>query len=135
MRERGRALTVLAVVLVLLAVSDALKPLRLEGADTGFVLLGRRLEGAASGRAGLVAAAVLVALAVGIWRLRPWAVPLAALYAAHVTANVLLFPWRTPLPPDAGVGYWTFGVVYTVLALGGAWTVAALLARRVRTAE
>ena len=134
MRERGRVLTILAVALVLLAVSDVLKPLRLEGADTGFVFLGRRLEGAASAGAGRVAAVVLVALAVGIWWLRPWAVPLAALYAAHVTANVLLFPWRTPIPPDAGIGYWTFGVVYTVLALAGAWTMVVVLARCVRAA-
>jgi hypothetical protein len=50
---RGRALTVLAVVLALLAVSDVLKPLRLEGAETGLVFLGRGM-GANSPAAGTV---------------------------------------------------------------------------------
>ena len=61
------ALTVLAVVLALLAVSDMLKPLRLEGADTGLVFLGRRLTGPAGVTAGVASS--------GIWS------------AAHCTAD------------------------------------------------
>jgi hypothetical protein len=127
---RGRALTVLAVVLTLLAVSDVAKPLGLEGADTGLVVFGRRLTGAASAVAGLVVGAYLAIYAAGVWGLRRWALPLAWGYAAYVVANVTLFPFRTPQPPDAGLGYVLFGIVYTILAVGGAVTCAVLLGRR-----
>src|SRR5262249_2049044 len=48
-----------------------------------------------------------------------------------VTTNVVLFPFRTAQPSDAGVGYYVFGVVYTVLAIGGSIGAAVLLVRRV----
>lgn len=127
--ERGRALTALAIVLALLAVSDFLKPLRLEGADTGLVVLGRRLVGRDAGIAGAVAGTFLALYALGVWQRRRWALPMACLYGAHVILNVLLFPFRTPQPPDAGLGYWTFGVVYTVLAIGGSIACIVLLRR------
>ena len=127
---RGRALTVLAVVLALLAVSDVLKPLRLEGADTGLVVLGRRLTGTAGAVAGIVVGVYLATYAAGVWGLRRWALPLAWGYAAWVIANVTLFTFRTPQPPDAGLGYLVFGVVYTILAVGGAVGCAVLLGRR-----
>ena len=129
-KKRGRALTLLAVVLVLLAASDLLKPLRLEGADTGLVFLGRRLDSATSATVGPLVSVCLLVYAAGIWGLRGWALPMAWLYAAYVATNVLLFPFRTPQPPDAGLGYWVFGVVYTVLAMGGSIGGAVLLGRR-----
>jgi hypothetical protein len=73
---------------------------------------------------------LLVVYAAGIWGLRDWARPMAWLYAAYVTTNVLLFPFRTPQPPDAGLGYWAFGLIYTVLAMGGSIGGAVLLGRR-----
>jgi hypothetical protein len=127
---RGRALTVLAVVLALLAVSDVLKPLRLEGAETGLVFLGRRLTGTAGGIAGLALGTYLAIYAAGVWGMRRWARPMAWGYAAYVTLNLVLFPFRTPQPPDAGVGYLLFGIVYTLLAIGGAVGCAVLLGRR-----
>lgn len=129
-RQRGAALTVLAVVLAALAVSDVLKPLRLEGADTGLVFLGRRLTGSAGAIAGVLVGVFLGFYAAGVWRLRRWAVPVAWAYAAYVTLNLVLFPFRTPQPADAGIGYAVFGVVYTVLAIGGSVACAALLNRR-----
>ena len=127
---RGRALTVLAGVLTLLALADLLKPLHLEGVDTGFVLLGQRQTGTAGTIAGVVAGLYLATYAAGVWGLRRWALPMARAYAIYVTANVLLFPLRTPQPADAGLGYFVFGVVYTVLAIGGSWACAVLLGRR-----
>ena len=123
-------LTVLAVVLALLAVTDLLKPLRLEGADTGLVFLGRRLDSATSAVVGPLVSVFLLVYAAGIWGLRAWAVPMAWLYAAYVTTNLLLFPFRTPQPPDAGLGYLVFGLVYGVLAIGGSIGAAVLLGRR-----
>jgi hypothetical protein len=128
--KRGPALTCFAIAFVLLAISDFMKRLGLEGADTGLVVLGRRLSRDASAVAGPLLAIVLLVYALGIWRLRPWAVPLGWAYAAYVTTNVLLFPFRTPQPADAGVGYWIFGVVYTILAIAGAVTSVRLLGRR-----
>ena len=115
---------------MLLAISDVLKPLQLEGTDTGFVFLGQRLSSDASAIAGPIAALFLAAYAAAVWTLRRWAVPLAWLYAVYVTTNVVLFPFRTPQPADAGVGYFVFGLVYTVLAIGGAVTYATILGRR-----
>lgn len=128
--RRGPALTLIAVVLALLAVSNLLKPFQLEGAETGLVFLGRRLSPGGSSIAGPLVAIYLAALAAGIWSLRRWALPMARVYAAYVTANLVLFPFRTPWPPDAGVGYLVFGVVYTVLAIGGAAATAILLGHR-----
>jgi hypothetical protein len=129
-RKRGTALTVIAVVLALLAVSDFLKPLRLEGSDTGLVFLGRRLTGSAGATAGVIVGAFLATYAAGVWGLRSWALPLAWAYAGYVTLNLVLFPFRTPQPPDAGIGYTIFGVVYTILAIGGSVACALLLGRR-----
>lgn len=128
--KRGPVLTLLAIVLLLLAVTDLLKPLRLEGADTGLVFLGRRLDSATSAVVGPLVSVFLLVYAAGIWRLRRWALPMAWLYAAYVTTNLLLFPFRTPQPPDAGVGYFIFGLAYTVLAIGGSVGGAVLLGRR-----
>ena len=128
--ERGTGLTVMAVVLTLLAVTDFLKPLRLEGSDTGLVFLGRRLTGSAGATAGVMVGVVLATYAAGVWGLRRWALPVAWAYAAYVTLNLVLFPFRTPQPPDAGIGYAVFGVVYTILAIGGSVACAVLLGRR-----
>jgi len=128
--KRGTALTVMAAVLTLLAVSDFLKPLRLEGSDTGLVFLGRRLTGSAGATAGVMVGAFLAIYAAGVWGLRRWALPVAWAYAAYVTLNLVLFPFRTPQPPDAGIGYAVFGIVYTILAIAGSVGCALLLRRR-----
>jgi hypothetical protein len=41
---------------------------------------------------------------------------------------------RSARPADAGVGYWIFGVVYTILAIAGALTCGRLLDRRTAVA-
>src|SRR5262245_5382362 len=86
--ERGRPLTIVALLLVLLAASDFLKPLRLEGADTGLVVLGLRRSGTVNALGGVVLGLVLLTYAAGIWGMRRWVVPLAWAYAAYVTVNV-----------------------------------------------
>ena len=128
--KRGRTLTGLAIVLAVLAVTDLLKPLRLEGADTGLVFFGKRLTGNAGAVAGAGVGLFLATYAFGIWRLRRWVLPMAWHYAAYVSTNLVLFPFRTPQPPAAGLGYAVFGVVYTVLAIGGSMMLAVLLGRR-----
>jgi len=120
---RDRTLTVFAVVFGLLAVSNFLKPLQLGGSRTGFVFLGQRLSGTPNAIIGPLFGLYLLLYAVGIWRMRRYALPMAWAYAAYVVVNLLLFNVRTPRPP--GTGYLLFGLVYMVVAVavssGAAW--------------
>ena len=121
--ERGPFLTVAAILFGLLAISNLSKPLQI-GPHTGFVLFGERLDGMANLIAGPIFGALLATYAYGVWTMRRWAVPLGGLYAAYVVANLVLFPFRTPPPPNAGTGWQVFGLVYAAIAIGvsgGAW--------------
>jgi hypothetical protein len=125
--DRGRVLTVCAVLFAILAISNFLKPLAL-GADTGFVLLGRRLSGTPNAIAGPLFGVYLLAYAAGVWRLRRYALPMAWLYAAYVVVNLVLFSLLNERPP--GVGYMLFGIVYMAVAVGVSGGAALLLTRR-----
>lgn len=124
--ERDRALGTCAVLFGLLAVSNLLKPLRL-GAETGFVFLGTRLTGTANAVLGPLFGLYLLVYAVGIWRLRPWAVPMGVAYALYVVANLVLFTMKNT-PPSTGA--MVFGVVYMLVAVGVSWGTVHLLRRR-----
>ena len=65
-------------------------------AELVYEFLGRRLDSAARAVVGPLVSVCLLVYAAGIWRLRGWALPMAWFYAAYVTANLLLFPFRTP---------------------------------------
>jgi hypothetical protein len=126
--RRGAALTTFAVLFALLAVSNFLKPFRLGGEQTGFVLLGRRLSGTANAVAGPLFGAFLLAYAAAIWRMRSVALAMARAYALYVVVNLLLFNVRSAQPP--GAAYLLFGVVYAAVAIGVSGGAAYLLARR-----
>src|SRR5438552_19210222 len=100
--ERGSALTVFAVLFLVLAISNFLKPLQI-GAQTGFVFLGRRLTGTANAVMGPLFGLYLLVYAIGIWRMRGYALTMGALYAAYVVVNLILFNFRMPREP--GIGY------------------------------
>jgi hypothetical protein len=121
--ERGPFLTVAAILFGILAISNLSKPLEI-GPTTGFVFLGKRLSGTSNLIAGPIFGVILATYAYGVWTMRRWAVPLGGLYAAYVVANLVLFPFRTPPPPNAGPGWQIFGLVYSAIAIGvsgGAW--------------
>lgn len=126
--ERGRTLSIFAVLFGLLAISNLLKPLQLEGDRTGFVLFGERLSGTANLIAGPLFGAYQAVQAAGIWGMRRFALPMSRLYAAYVVLNVLLFAVREPTPP--GIGDKIFGLVYLLAAVGASASAAWLLARR-----
>ncbi len=126
--KRGRALSTMAVLFALLAISNLLKPFRFEGSDTGFVFFGQRLGGTANAIIGPLFGIYLLAYALGIWRLKRHALPMAYAYAVYVIINLVLFNVRNPVPP--GVGYLIFGVVYSVIAIGVSSGTAYLLGRR-----
>jgi hypothetical protein len=127
--RRGTALSACAVLFGLLAVSNFSKPLQLGGSQTGFVLLGHRLSGAANAIAGPLFGLYLLIYAVGIWRLRRWALPMAWAYAGYVVANLVLFSLNNP-QPRGGV---MFVVVYAAIAIGVSTGAGYLLSQRRET--
>jgi hypothetical protein len=120
--DRGPLLTVLAVLFGLLAVSDLVKPLAASlesGLRPGFVLFGHRLSGTANAVVGPFFGLYLLVYAAGIWRMRRWALPMGALYAAYVVSNLILYVLRDPEPmrTPAGEGM-LFYAIYALVAVG-----------------
>jgi hypothetical protein len=114
---RSRALTIFAILFVLLAVSNFLKPFQFGGEEhTGFVLFGKRTTGATNMLVGPLFGLYLLLYAYGIWSMRRWALPMGVAYMLYVMLNMILFPIRTPQPP--GVGYQIFGLIYAAVAIG-----------------
>ena len=122
---RDRVLTVLAVLIGLLAISNLFKPigqaLRPDSL-TGFVFFGQRLEETANAVIGPAFGLFHAAYAFGVWTMKRWAVPLALAYAAYVPVNLVLF--AIDPPGDSGGGL-LFLLVYATVAIGvsggGAW--------------
>jgi hypothetical protein len=125
--RRSGALTILAILFAILAVSDILKPLHLEGATTGLVFFGKRLSGTPDAILGPILGIILLIYAAGIWRMRRYALYLGYAYAIYVTINLALFSVRNPPPPSQGE--MIFGLVYIVFALAFSWGTAILLSR------
>jgi hypothetical protein len=126
--RRGGMLTTLAVLFAILASTDILKPLHLEGPTTGLVFFGERLSGTPNAILGPILGIILLSYAAGIWRMRRYAMYLGYAYAIYVTINLVLFSARNP--PPASQGEMIFGIVYIILALALSWGTAILLSRR-----
>lgn len=126
--RRTLGLTILAILFAILALSDILKPLHLEGATTGLVFFGKRLSGAPNAILGPLLGIFLLIYAAGIWRMRRYAIALGFAYAIYVTLNLVLFFARNP--PPASQGEVIFGVVYIAGALALGWGTPILLRRR-----
>ncbi len=126
--ERGRALTIFAVLFALVAISNLLKPFHLEGADTGFVFFGQRLSGTANAIVGPLFGLYLLVYAFGIWRMKYFALPMGHAYAVYVILNIILFTMRSEQPP--GTGHQIFAVVYAAIAIGVSLSAAVMLTQR-----
>ena len=125
--RRSGALTVLAILFAILALSDILKPLHLEGPTTGLVFFGKRLSGTPDAILGPLLGIFLLIYATGIWRMRRYAMYLGYAYAIYVTVNLVLFSVRNPSP--ASQSEVVFGIVYIIGALVLSWGTAVLLSR------
>ncbi len=125
--RRGGALTTLAILFAILAITDVLKPFHLEGPTTGLVFFGKRLSGTPDAILGPALGIILLIYAAGIWRMRRYALYLGYAYAIYVTINLALFSARNPPPPSQGE--MIFGIVYIILALALSWGTAILLSR------
>jgi hypothetical protein len=116
--SRGWFLTMMAVLFVVLAISDFTKALQFLGNPSvgGVVILGHKFHGVLHNVIlGPLVGIVLLAYAFGIWRLRPWVLPLSIAYAFYVPFNLVLFWSLHQLPPPTV----RFIVFYLVIALGG----------------
>ena len=126
--RRGGALTTLAILFAILAVTDILKPLHLEGPTTGLVFFGKRLSGTPNAILGPLLGIFLLVYAAGIWQMRRYSLYLGFAYAIYVTINLVLFSATNP--PPAAQGEMIFGIVYIVVALALSWGTAVLLSRQ-----
>lgn len=117
--SRGIFLTTMALLLVLLAISDFAKGIEHANhlGHGGLVVFGHRLETTlANSVFGALFGSIFLIYAWGIWNMRRWVVPLAVVYAFYVPANMVLF-WSTH--GDDPDGSLRFVVVFLAIALTG----------------
>jgi hypothetical protein len=118
-RTRGPFLTTVAVLFALLAISNCTKAIQyLNNPQVGgIVIFGVRFESVGSNAIlGPLMGVVVGAYAYGLWRLKPWLVPLSIAYAFYVPVNLVLF-WYRQTGPD--VPPLPFLLAYLVIAFTG----------------
>ena len=113
---------VLAVLIALRAVTNLGKPFR-----GGFVVLGHLMHGIASTVVAPIVGIVMLVYAWGLWHARPWASPMAIVYAVWATANVVLFPIVEGVP--ARFEPWMYAL-FAVPGIVGPWLAVWLLRHR-----
>jgi len=126
--KRGALLTTVAILFAILAITDIIKPLKLEGPTTGLVFFGTRQTGMANVILGPAMGLILLIYAAGIWRMRRYAMALGWLYAAYVVVNLVLYAQLNP--PVKTQGEMVFGLIYMVLAITMTVGTAIILTRR-----
>jgi hypothetical protein len=125
--SRGTFLTVMAVLFVVLAISDFTKALQYANnpAVGGLVVFGHKFEGIAINLVlGPLFGMVLLTYAYGIWKMRAWVLPLSLVYAFYVPYNLVLF-WFTHTTGPRSIGFIVF---YLAIALTGSVGTALYLA-------
>lgn len=115
--RRGAFLTVMAILLGILALSDATKALQqMLGPVGGLVVLGHKIRVLwLNAVAGPLFATYLGFYVYGIWKMKRWVLPIATIYAFYVPVNLVMF-WFLHLTPRPTV---RFIVIYLFFALLG----------------
>jgi hypothetical protein len=127
--KRGLALTICAIGFGVLAISDLAKPFsQSHDPQAGLVFFGTKLTGTADLIIAPLFAAFLAIYAIGIWRMKRYAMPMSHAYATYVFINLLLFVTKHHDPRDRG-GL-PLMAVYATVALGVSIGSAILLTRR-----
>ena len=126
--KRGALLATIAILFAILAITDILKPLKLEGPTTGLVFFGIRQTGMANVILGPLMGLILLFYAAGIWRMRRYAMMLGWLYAVYVIVNLVLYTQLNP--PAKTSGEMICGIVYMILAITITVGTAIILTRR-----
>jgi hypothetical protein len=125
--KRGALLTILSLLFILVAIEDLLKPFHLEGPTTGFVFFGVRTHGIENAILGPLFGIFLLVYAIGILRMKKYAVALGFIYAIYVVLNIVLFSIH---PPPGNQGPVTFLIAFLIVAIAIPWIAAIILWRR-----
>jgi len=125
-KSRGATLTILAVLFVLLAISDFAKPIA-HSQGVGFVFLGHRLAGRANAVMGPLFGLLLIAYAYGIWTMRRYALPVAYIFTGWVIVNMVLYNINNPSEPRPPL-YFAIGTI--LIGVGIPLLAAIVLSRR-----
>jgi hypothetical protein len=125
-KSRGAALTIFALLYVVLAISDFAKPFS-HSPGVGFVFLGHRLTGTANAVMGPLFGALLLVYAYGIWTMRRWALPVAYIFTGWVIVNTILYGYLHRSDPQPPL-YFAIGT--TAIGIGIPLATAIILSRR-----
>jgi hypothetical protein len=128
-KSRGVALTILALMLALMAVSDFGKPFS-HHPGVGFVFFGTRLSGLLNMVISPIFGIMLAVYVYGILAMRKFALPLGIFYAAYVILNMPLFILKYHGTPVMQEHSWAYLVPYPFVAIGVSSGAAWLLYRR-----
>jgi hypothetical protein len=128
-KPRGTALTILALLLALMAISNFGKPFA-HHSGVGFVFFGTRLSGTANAIVAPIFGIILVVYVYGIFAMRKFALPLGMFYAAYVILNMPLFLITYRGTAVLQEHSWAYLVPYPFVAIGVSSGAAWLLYRR-----
>jgi hypothetical protein len=128
-RPRGAALTILAILLAVMALSDFGKPFA-HHEGVGFVFFGARLSGTPNLVVAPIFGILLSVYVYGIFAMRRFALPLGIFYAAYVILNMPLFILRYHGTAVMQEHSWAYLVPYPFVAIGVSSGAAWLLYRR-----
>src|SRR5216684_8253040 len=125
-KKRGAGLTILAILFVVIAISNFLKPL--SGGRGHFVFLGVKQSGLSNAILGPLFGLMQLAIAAGIWRMKRYTVGLAYAYTGYVVLNTFLFNLRNPQPHDVkSIFFW---ILYIAIGVGVPLATAMIMSRR-----
>lgn len=128
-RPRGAALTILAVLLAVMVISNFGKTFS-HHAGVGFVFFGTRLSGTANMIVAPIFAILLAVYVYGIFAMRKFALPIGIFYAVYVFVNMPLFILTYHGTAVMQEHSWAYLVPYPFVAIGVSSGAALLLYRR-----
>src|ERR1700722_7312137 len=128
-KSRGATLTILAILLALMVISNLHKPFAHHPGE-GFVFFGTRLSGTANKIVAPIFAAFLAVYVYGILAMRKFALPLGIFYAAYVILNMALFVLKYHGTAVTQEHSWAYLIPFPFVAIGVSSGAAWLLYRR-----
>ena len=128
-KSRGVTLTIFALLLALMAISNFGKPFS-HNPGVGFVFFGTRLSGAPNMIVAPIFGIVLAVYVYGILAMRKFALPIGIFYAAYVIVNMPLFLVKYQGTAVMQEHSWAYLLPYPFVAIGVSSGAAWLLYRR-----
>jgi len=128
-KSRGVTLTIFALLLALMAISNFGKPFS-HNPGVGFVFFGTRLSGAPNMIVAPIFGIILAVYVYGILAMRKFALPIGIFYAAYVIVNMPLFLVKYQGTAVMQEHSWAYLLPYPFVAIGVSSGAAWLLYRR-----